>query len=161
MADPDHHCGCCYANPKSREKGRGRNNNQVAKLKEEIVDQHSEIIKLTAELKAEKDRTDMFAQEVCDLIKDKEPLIAERDSLVLEADEFLLELGYCRAQCGKLEYRNLIKDAAPPQSEHHSTADRRVLVANNRVMVLWEQHKTMRLAIREYVDQRTISSYSL
>ena len=31
-------------------------------------------------------------------------------------------------------------------------------MANNRVMVLWEQHKTMRRAIREYVDNRGPSS---
>ena len=79
---------------------------------ERIADQLSAIIRLQDELQTEKDHVNMFAQEVCDLIKDKETLIAERDSLVLEADELLLELGYCRAQCGKLEYRNTIKDAA-------------------------------------------------
>ena len=56
-----------------------------------------------------------------------------------------------------MEYRNVIREAAPPQREHPSTTDRRLSKANDRVMVLWEGNKIMSRAIREYVESKKSS----
>ena len=66
---------------------------QLEKLRKDLMRARTGVIKLHADLKDEKDRTDMFAKEVCDLIKDKDALIAERDILNIEVDELPLTLG--------------------------------------------------------------------
>ena len=117
-----------------------------------------EVMKLTADLKDEEDRTDMFAS---DLVNDKQRLTDERDQLQVELDELRLTLGYERSQLARLEYRKVIREAAPPQREHPSTTDRRLSKANDRVVVLWEENKTMSCAIREFVETIKASPRSL
>ena len=116
------------------------------------MEARKDIIQLRADLDEEKDRTDMFAKEVCELILGKSKLQDENAEFVKQLDDTRCELGYERTELARLKYRNIIRDAAPPQQEHSSTVDRRLTKANDWLMVLWEENKTMCRAIGEFVD---------
>ena len=116
------------------------------------MEARKDMIQLRADLEDAQDHTNILAKEVCELTLDKSKLQDENAELVKQLDDTRCELGYERTQLARLKYRNIIRDAAPPQREHSSNVDRRLAKANDRVVVLWEEHKTMCRAIGEFVD---------
>ena len=68
----------------------------------------------------------------------------ENAELVKQLDDTRCELGYDRTELARLKYRNIIRDAAPPQHEHASTFDRRLAKANDQLMVLWGKQDYVR-----------------
>jgi len=67
---PGHHGGCCFANP-NRRTGHSGQPGRAYWLEKDLMEARKNIIQLKADLDEEKDRTDMFAKEVCELILDK------------------------------------------------------------------------------------------
>ena len=96
-------------------------------LEKDLMEARKDLIQLKADLKDEENRTNMFALEVCELTSDKKRLQDENAELVKQLDEARCELGYERTVLARLKYRNLIREAAPPQREHSSTTDRRLV----------------------------------
>ena len=56
--EPEHHGGCCNANPTCREGDETK----MGRLRRDLMRARTSVMKLTADLKDEKDRTDMFAK---------------------------------------------------------------------------------------------------
>ena len=84
------------------------------------MEARKDMIQLRADLEDERDRTNMFAKEVCELTLDKSKLQDENAELMKQLDDTRCELGYERTELARLKYRNIIRAAAPPQREHSS-----------------------------------------
>ena len=124
-SDPKHHGRCCHAN-QNRRQGHEAPRGRTGWMAVDLAGVRRDFCQLSVDFKNKEKRANTLAAEVSSLCNDKRNLLDEKTKLLKQLDDARCELAYERTALARLNYRNVIRDAAPPQHEHSSKSDRRL-----------------------------------